>query len=172
MSESSKDSVQRLHEFFATKPDAEEKAWGLIYEFYHHVLTYMEEKNITRADLAKKLGKSRAAIIQMFNKNPNISVLKMVEIADAVGIDLAITTRKKIETMKAGTRAGASEKAAAGSSGRYIAPLRQIRRRLSRRWSENGKLAIRLLRLKKALTTRILLRIEDFRNALIFSGTN
>lgn len=100
MSESSKDSVQRLHEFFATKPDAEEKAWGLIYEFYHHVLTYMEEKNITRADLAKKLGKSRAAITQMFNKNPNISVLKMVEIADAIGMDIVITSRDQLQDMK------------------------------------------------------------------------
>jgi len=122
MSKNSEDTLKRIHEFFSAEPDAEEKAWGLIHEFYHQVLTYMEEKHITRANLSKKLGKSRSAITQIFNKTPNISVLKMVEIADAVGVDLVITTRKKIETVKTGTRAGASQKAAAGSSGRYIAP--------------------------------------------------
>jgi len=100
MSKNSKDSVRRLHDFFAKRPDAEEKAWNLIYEFYHQVLTHMEKYGISRADLAKKMGKSRAAVSLMFNKSPNISILKMSEIAEATGIDLVITNRKYIQKME------------------------------------------------------------------------
>jgi len=54
----------------------------------------MEKNKITKADLARKLGKSRAAISPMINKTPNITVIKMVEIADAVGIDLSVVPRE------------------------------------------------------------------------------
>jgi transcriptional regulator with XRE-family HTH domain len=50
----------------------------------------MEKEGISRADLAKRLGKSRSAISQMFNKNPNLTIKKMVEIADSIGLDLTI----------------------------------------------------------------------------------
>jgi hypothetical protein len=52
------------------------------------VLSYMEEEGISKADLAKRLGKTRSAVTQMFNKTPNITIKKMVEIADAIGIDI------------------------------------------------------------------------------------
>ena len=63
----------------------------MINEFYHLVLTYMEREDISKADLARRLGKSRAAITQMFNKTPNITVKKMIAIADAIGLDLHIS---------------------------------------------------------------------------------
>ncbi|GAK50155.1 hypothetical protein U14_01382 [Candidatus Moduliflexus flocculans] len=78
--------------FFESPATTEEKAWGLIHDFYHLVLTYMEEQQISKADLSKRLGKSRSAISQMFNKTPNISLKKMVEIADAIGLDLRISS--------------------------------------------------------------------------------
>lgn len=78
--------------FFESPATAEEKAWGMIHDFYHLVLTYMEEQQISKADLSKRLGKSRSAISQMFNKTPNISLKKMVEIADAIGLDLRISS--------------------------------------------------------------------------------
>jgi transcriptional regulator with XRE-family HTH domain len=55
----------------------------------------MKERNLKKADLAKRLGKSRAAITQMFNKTPNISVRKMVEIADAVGLEFEIVPKNR-----------------------------------------------------------------------------
>jgi len=50
----------------------------------------MEKQKITKAELAKKLGRSRSAISQMFNKTPNITVRKMVEIADSIGLDIDV----------------------------------------------------------------------------------
>ncbi|MCK4640958.1 MAG: helix-turn-helix transcriptional regulator [Candidatus Marinimicrobia bacterium] len=94
MSENSKNSLKEINEFFSAEPDAEDKAWIIIDEFYHYVATFMKTNNISRADLARRLDKSRAAVSQMFNKTPNISVIKMVEIADAIGVDLSIVTRE------------------------------------------------------------------------------
>lgn len=90
MNENLKSSINNV---FGRKPSTNQKAWGIINQFYHLVLTKMEENNISRADLARKLGKSRSAISQMFNKTPNISVKKMIEIADAVNLDINLTTQ-------------------------------------------------------------------------------
>jgi transcriptional regulator with XRE-family HTH domain len=90
MKKNSKNIYQEVEEFFKESPTANQKAWGLINHFYHLILTYMEMNNIKQADLAKKLGKSRSAISQLFKQTPNISIKKMVEIADAIGINLNI----------------------------------------------------------------------------------
>jgi transcriptional regulator with XRE-family HTH domain len=94
MKKNLEDLYKEIDDFFSSPPTVGEKAWGIIHDFYHLALTYMEEKNITRADLARRLGKSRAAVSHMFNKTPNITVKKMIEIADAIGIDIHLTTRK------------------------------------------------------------------------------
>ncbi|MCD4819542.1 MAG: helix-turn-helix domain-containing protein [Candidatus Cloacimonetes bacterium] len=80
-----------INNIFGAKPSANQKAWGIINQFYHMVITKMEDDGITRADLARNLGKSRAAISQMFNKTPNISIKKMIEIADAVNLEINLT---------------------------------------------------------------------------------
>lgn len=90
MKENSKNLFAEIEEMFSQEPSVNQKAWGMINEFYHLILTYMEKQNISRADLAKKLGKSRSAISQMFNKNTNITVKKMVEIADSIGLEICI----------------------------------------------------------------------------------
>ncbi len=92
MNKHSEDVFKTIDEFFGEEPSNNQKAWGLIHEFYHLILSYMEEYNISKADLAKRLGKSRSAITQMFNKTPNITLKKMVEIADAIGIDIHISS--------------------------------------------------------------------------------
>lgn len=81
-----------VEELFASPANTDEKAWGAIHDFYHLVLTYMEAHQISKADLSKRLGTSRSAITQMFNKTPNITLKKMIEIADAIGIDIHITS--------------------------------------------------------------------------------
>lgn len=94
MKKNLEDLYKEMDEFFSSPPTVGEKAWGIIHDFYHLALTYMEENNITRAALARRLGKSRAAVSHMFNKTPNITVKKMIEIADAIGIDIHLTTKK------------------------------------------------------------------------------
>ena len=88
----SHDIYKDVEDFFASPPSANEKAWGIIHDFYHMILTHMEEQGISKSDLAKRLGKSRSAITQMFNKTPNITLKKMVEIADAIGVDIRISS--------------------------------------------------------------------------------
>ena len=91
MKKNSKDILKEVEDFFAAPPTPNQKAWGIIHDFYDIALTYMkkkEPKEITKADLARKLGKSRSAITQMFNKTPNLTIKKMVEIADAIGFDI------------------------------------------------------------------------------------
>ena len=92
MKKNLKDLSEQIDNYFSQSPSINQKAWGVINQFYHIVLTYMDENNITQADLARKLGKSRSAISQLFSKTPNISIKKMVEIADAVGISIEINS--------------------------------------------------------------------------------
>jgi len=97
MKKNSKNSFKEIDDFFSSPPTPNQKAWGIINEFYHLILTYMEKNNIKKADLARKLGKSRSAVSQMFNKTPNVTIKKIVEISEAVGLDIDITSRQ-IET--------------------------------------------------------------------------
>jgi len=91
MKMNSKDKTPKLDDFFASPPSSLEKAWDLIGDFYETILVKMEREGISRADLAGKMGVSRAAVSQMFNKTPNVTIKKMVEIADAVGVELALS---------------------------------------------------------------------------------
>lgn len=92
MKKNSKNIFKEIGDFFEAEPTSNQKAWGLIHDFYHLVLTHMENNGITKAALARRLNKSRSAISQMFNKTPNISIKKMVEIADAVEMEINISS--------------------------------------------------------------------------------
>lgn len=94
MKQNSKNICNEIEDMFKRPPSVEQKAWGVINEFYHLILTYMERNDISQAELARRLNKSRSAISQMFMKSPNVSVKKMVEIADAVGIDINLISKE------------------------------------------------------------------------------
>lgn len=81
-----------LNALFSREPTAGQKAWGIMHDFYHRLLTYMDNNGISQAQLARASGKSRSAISQMLNKNPNVSIRKLVEIADIIGIDIHISS--------------------------------------------------------------------------------
>lgn len=87
-------------DFFSAPPDVNEKAWGLIHDFYHALITYMGKNNISRSDLATRMNKSRSAISQLFNKTPNITLKKMVEIADALDQNLKLNFETKNSVME------------------------------------------------------------------------
>jgi transcriptional regulator with XRE-family HTH domain len=90
MKKNLKSSLQEIEKIFSEEPSINQKAWGIINDFYHLILSRMENEGISKSDLAKRLGRTRSAISQMFNKNPNLTIKKMVEIADAIGLDLSI----------------------------------------------------------------------------------
>ncbi|MDP8232599.1 MAG: helix-turn-helix transcriptional regulator [Candidatus Zophobacter franzmannii] len=87
------DLMNTIDSLFGEEPTPNQKAWSIINQFYHLILTKMTEDSITRADLAKSTGKSRSAITQMFNKTPNLTIKKLVEIADAVGLEINLTSK-------------------------------------------------------------------------------
>lgn len=87
----SKDTFKQLDDFFRQPPSIDQKAWDVIHDFYHQILIYMEENGITKAELSRRLHKSRSFVTQMFNKTPNVSIKKMVEIADAIGLEINIS---------------------------------------------------------------------------------
>jgi transcriptional regulator with XRE-family HTH domain len=92
---SSKNQYQEINDFFSIEPGIGIKAWDVIHDFYHSILTIMSDNNIKRIDLANRLNKSRSAISKMLNGTPNITINKMVELAEAVGMDIKITLSPK-----------------------------------------------------------------------------
>ena len=96
MKKNLKNTYKEIDDFFASPPTSNQKAWDIINDFYHMILTFMDKNKISRADLAKRLGKSRAAISQMFNKTPNLTVKKMVEISEAIGLNIEINSKEII----------------------------------------------------------------------------
>ena len=94
MKKNSKDILKEVEDFFAASPTSNQKAWEVINDFYNLALTYMEVNNISQAELARRLNKSRSAISQMFRKTPNISIKRMVEIADAIGFNFNLNSNE------------------------------------------------------------------------------
>lgn len=90
-----KNLSKEIDAIFLADPSPNQKAWGLIHDFYHMVITHMEQNGISKADLARRLKKSRSAISKTFNETPNISIKKMVEIADGIECDLKIQLLEK-----------------------------------------------------------------------------
>lgn len=66
----------------------EYKAERLALQFAAELERLMEEKSITRAQLAKKAGVSKAYITKLFSGEGNYTLETMVRFADAVGADL------------------------------------------------------------------------------------
>lgn len=66
------------------------KLEGLILDITEDVCKAMEEKGIDRAELADKLGVSRAFISKLLNGTPNLTIKTLMKIADALGRELSV----------------------------------------------------------------------------------
>ena len=89
MSKSFQKQLNDIDSYFESPPSLDVKAWNIVNKFYHMILTHMETNNIKKVDLASELNISRSAVTQMLDGNPsNITIKKMVETADAVGLEL------------------------------------------------------------------------------------
>ncbi|MEW6203559.1 MAG: helix-turn-helix transcriptional regulator [bacterium] len=80
--------IQRLLE--ELKDDPEFKLERLMLEINEDICRFMEERGITRAELAEKLGTSRAYITKMLNGNPNLTLRSLVNIAHALECEINI----------------------------------------------------------------------------------
>ena len=69
-----------------------QKIWKFTHSFFGIISKRMDGLNMSNKDLADKLGVSKAHISQLMNGKPNISIEKMVKMADAVDLELKITS--------------------------------------------------------------------------------
>lgn len=60
-----------------------------VIEFIEQVIVKMEENNISRSDLAKMIGVSKARITNILNCNPNMTMKTMVQIAYYLNCDIS-----------------------------------------------------------------------------------
>jgi transcriptional regulator with XRE-family HTH domain len=68
----------------------EYKLEGLELELTEKVLEIMEQKNISRSQLAELLGVSKAAVSKLFNNGSNMTLKRLLTIAEALGQDLRV----------------------------------------------------------------------------------
>jgi len=56
------------------KEDLEFRTEEIILDFTEKIVTMMEKKNISRAELARRLNVSKAFVTKMLNGNPNLTI--------------------------------------------------------------------------------------------------
>lgn len=59
------------------------------------ILDLMEIKNITRSDLAEKLNVSKASISKLLNQGSNITVKRLLKIAEVLEYDLTVDLQER-----------------------------------------------------------------------------
>ncbi|GBD99037.1 helix-turn-helix protein [bacterium BMS3Abin07] len=70
------------------KDDLEFRMEVVILDFTEKIVRKMEEKDISRAELARRLNVSKAFVTKMLNGNPNLTIKTMMSVADALECDL------------------------------------------------------------------------------------
>ena len=94
MKKNLKNLLKDFNNFFAQEPTAKTQSWSLLNDFYHLLLSYMAKEEITQSELAEKVGVSRSAISQLFNRQPNITLNKISEISNPIGLKLKLTSEQ------------------------------------------------------------------------------
>ncbi len=63
---------------------------GLVTEAGEFIARLMEERGVTKAELARRLGKSRAYITQMLSGSANLTIRTLAELAYALGAEVKL----------------------------------------------------------------------------------
>ena len=109
--------MESAHQWFErelrqVEDDPEYRTELLLIELNDQICAQMERTGMSRADLARKLGVSRAAVTRMLNGSPNMTLKKLVTVALALGVqvsvelrptDMAARTERKHSTKKVTT---------------------------------------------------------------------
>lgn len=77
------------------KDDPEYITEGILLELNEKIVLKMKELNISRAELAKRLGKSKPFITKLLDGNHNLTVKTMVSMAQALECDLLLDLAPK-----------------------------------------------------------------------------
>lgn len=83
-----KNLYQTLSEEFEN--DTEYKIEYKILEITEQICSVMKEKQITRAELSRRLGTSKTAVTKMLDGNTNFTLKRLIKVADALEKELDI----------------------------------------------------------------------------------
>ncbi|MCD4785381.1 MAG: helix-turn-helix transcriptional regulator [Candidatus Eremiobacteraeota bacterium] len=70
--------------------DPEYQTEILLLDLNERICEWMEKQGVNRAELARRLGKSRAYITRMLNGKPNLTIGSLVKVASALGVKVEI----------------------------------------------------------------------------------
>ena len=90
--------VDELHEEF--KDDVDYRAECLYNDITAQILDCMRERNITRADLANRMGVSEARVSRMFGETQNFTLATLAKMA--VGLDVGIEVKVRNDPRASG----------------------------------------------------------------------
>src|SRR6266567_7758115 len=79
--------TDKLKEF---ETDQEFRTEEVIIDFTEKVVAAMRERDMSRVELAQRLGVSKAFVTKLLNGNPNLTIRTMVSLADALECNLLI----------------------------------------------------------------------------------
>ena len=79
---------------------------GVEYFLTEDIAALMQEKKVTRAELARRMGISRAAVTAFLRDGSNLTLRRMLRIADALGAELTVKIGGK-EAVEAANKADA-----------------------------------------------------------------
>lgn len=82
------------------RDDLEYRIEAAILEFNEKIVTHMEANSISRAELSRRLGVSKAFVTKMLNGNPNLTIKTMMSVADALGCELNLEIYPKGDKSK------------------------------------------------------------------------
>lgn len=69
---------------------------GLVADAAELVARLMKEQNLTKADLARRLGKSRAWITQLLSGRANMTIRTFAEVVHALGAEVTLSARAQV----------------------------------------------------------------------------
>jgi len=116
-------NLERYRQFFA-EAEASPDYWNAVaaHEFVRELERRLEEQGISRAELARRLGSSKAYVTKVLSADANFTLATMNRLAAAVGG----TVHFRIEDRKVAARQGSNRQP---PEGREPGPPRQAKRK-------------------------------------------
>ena len=73
----------------------------VLFQVAEEISRLMRDQNMSRAEIAERLGVSRAYVTKILNGNPNLTIKTMLRLAEALGRELSIQFVPKVEMQEA-----------------------------------------------------------------------
>lgn len=77
---------------------------GLILEVTEAVCEVMQKEGITKAQMARRMGRSKGFITQLLSGDRNLTLRTLANMADALGCHVGVTVSKNLPRMLAGSQ--------------------------------------------------------------------